>query len=453
MPPDAKLEAKYQRARELLSKSGDPASLAKGIRLAQEAAAAGHSEALYAMHYWLIDGQVLRRDKAKALDCLKRSARQGLGEAQNDLAVRCHYGIDLPLDVEQARYWYQLAADQGQLQAANNLGLMCLEGEGGPKDAKKAAKLFRFAGERGDGRGWFNLARMHGDGESLPLDLVAAGDYMRRGAELGWPGAEMSLGNYCLCVTSPPDYPEAAKWLQKAAEHGIEEASLYLALMAFYGLGQASDEKRALKEILLLAQKGLASAQYVAGTFYGQGRGLPQSQAESRKWLQKAENSGFSVSEALEGPLGFFEEAGAKAMAAASMEPPAGSPNPGQPPQALQSLSAESEKEPLAKSDWRRAPEGADPEDRRRHGLELLEKLSAGERPSPEAEEAALEAALGYIVSAAESGCAEASFDLYQIYAQGRFSVKKDQALAMRHLRRAADSGSPEARKIIEDIL
>jgi TPR repeat protein len=81
--------------------------------------------------------------------------------------------------------------------------------------------------------------------------------------------------------------------------------------------------------------------------------------------------------------------------------------------------------------------------------LELLEKLSKIERPSPEDEDAAL----GWIVSAAESGCAQASFDLYQIYALGRFSVKKDQALGLRHLRRAADSGHSEARRLIEAML
>ncbi len=97
----------------------------------------------------------------------------------------------------------------------------------------------------------------------------------------------------------PPDYVEAAKWVHKAAEQGLEEARMILSFL--YRSGQQISEakkwelKLAEQELKLTEQKAAqddAGAQFGLGRRYAEGQGVPRNHAEAMEWYLKAAERG-----------------------------------------------------------------------------------------------------------------------------------------------------------------
>ena len=79
-------------------------------------------------------------------------------------------------------------------------------------------------------------------------------------------------------------YPEAAKWLRRAAELGHAGAQNSLGVLHFSGLGVPQDYDEALKWIRRAADQGYAFAQRNVGYSYHTGKGVAQDYAEAEKW-------------------------------------------------------------------------------------------------------------------------------------------------------------------------
>lgn len=71
-----------------------------------------------------IQGELVSRDYAKALEWYKKSAYQGDAEAQYNLGYMYEIGIGVKADEDKAIEWYQKALRQGHADADKRLTIM-----------------------------------------------------------------------------------------------------------------------------------------------------------------------------------------------------------------------------------------------------------------------------------------------------------------------------------------
>ncbi len=77
-------------------------------------------------------------------------AEKGVAEAQYKLGMLYSMGIGVPLDLVQARQWWEKAAVQRHVSAQYYLGIMYSMGYGVPQDFVQAHKWYSLAGANGD---------------------------------------------------------------------------------------------------------------------------------------------------------------------------------------------------------------------------------------------------------------------------------------------------------------
>ena len=87
---------------------------------------------------------------AVSITDLRRSAENGIAQAQNNLGSRYLHGDGVPQDYAEAAKWYRMAAEQGHPFAQASFGLLNHNGQGIPKDDAEAAKWYRKAANQGN---------------------------------------------------------------------------------------------------------------------------------------------------------------------------------------------------------------------------------------------------------------------------------------------------------------
>jgi TPR repeat protein len=81
---------------------------------------------------------------------------------------------------------------------------------------------------------------------------------------------------------------EGLRWLRLAADAGVAEAQLQLAIRYERGLGLAQSDGDAAEWYQRAADQGLAGAQLFLGMLYRDGRGVPADLIAAHKWLNLA---------------------------------------------------------------------------------------------------------------------------------------------------------------------
>jgi hypothetical protein len=87
-------------------------------------------------------------------------------------------------------------------------------------------------------------------------------------------------------------FAEVFDWYQKAAEQGLAQAQLNLAVLYLDGKGVESDPTVAARWLLKAAQQGLIEAQYDLGLLYEFGRGVAADREVAVAWYKKAAAQG-----------------------------------------------------------------------------------------------------------------------------------------------------------------
>ena len=116
-------------------------------------------------------------------------AERGDADAQFNLAQAYKLGRGVPLDLAQARNWYERAARQGHAQAEANLGLLLFQNE----QREEAVPWLQRAADRGDPRAQYVLGTAHFNGDLVERDWPRAYALMRRAADQGLPQATASI--------------------------------------------------------------------------------------------------------------------------------------------------------------------------------------------------------------------------------------------------------------------
>ena len=90
------------------------------------------------------------QDDAKAVEWLRKAAKQGHADAQSNLGWMYQEGRGVSQSDTEAVKWYRKAAKQGHADAQFNLGWMYQKGRGVSQSDTMAAKWYRKAAEQGD---------------------------------------------------------------------------------------------------------------------------------------------------------------------------------------------------------------------------------------------------------------------------------------------------------------
>ena len=128
---------------------GDYESAHATLQPLAEQGVAGAQQKIGAMYH---HGYYVSQDQSRAVEWMKRAARQQDAKALNDLGVFYHEGNGVPKSFETAAMLYYHAADQGHCVAQLNIGGLFFNGDGVEQDDEQASHWFSRASKCGDAR-------------------------------------------------------------------------------------------------------------------------------------------------------------------------------------------------------------------------------------------------------------------------------------------------------------
>jgi TPR repeat protein len=144
---------------------------------------------VYSCHY----GQKPTESKCK-LQELAIHAALGDADAQYDLGVEFHRGVDIAQDYSKAAVMWRLASNGGVIPAFNNLGYLTYYGKGVKQDYAEGVRLWRVAAEKGFAEAQVHLADAYSDGRYLKQDYVESYAWSLTGKHFGAQIEDTELG-------------------------------------------------------------------------------------------------------------------------------------------------------------------------------------------------------------------------------------------------------------------
>ena len=109
------------------------------------------------------------------------NAALGDAEAQYDLGVEFHRGVNLTRDYSKAAAMWRLAGNGGIVAAFNNLGHLTYYGRGVKQDYAEGVRLWRIAAEKGFAESQVHLGDAFSDGRYLKRDYIEAYAWAKAG--------------------------------------------------------------------------------------------------------------------------------------------------------------------------------------------------------------------------------------------------------------------------------
>ena len=298
------------------------------------AADQGDAQAQYDMGRMYEEGQGVKQDSTKAMQCYLKAAEQGHAKAQYELGLMYSKLPPNKKNEEEAIKWIQLAmegfrqaAENGDAESQCRLGEIydMAKSESQNKRIKTVATaLGLYSGERDikwleeESARWFQMAtegfRQAAEQGNLKAQFELGGIYcwfmggreneekglqwFQKAAEHGLVDAQHELGymySTGWCVAEP-NIEEALKWYTRAAEqdHLLAQTFLAKTYAGCDGLIEPRYEE-ALKWYLKIAERGDATAQHNIGVMYAKGMGIAQKIPEAQKWLKTAALQGNEI--------------------------------------------------------------------------------------------------------------------------------------------------------------
>jgi TPR repeat protein len=158
----------------------------------------GDPRAEYNLGLMYANGNGVHQSTPKAKQWFEKSAHQGYGAAQYNVAK--FYQLEAQNDpalYEKAKEWYEKATKAGVVQALNNLAILYMNGQGVDKDEQKAFTLFLEGANQQDHAAEFNVALLYGWGEKITHDKMKAYTYLKRALKAGKSQASGYLDKLC----------------------------------------------------------------------------------------------------------------------------------------------------------------------------------------------------------------------------------------------------------------
>jgi len=172
-------------------------------------AAAGHAPSQAYVAYLYYSGrQGLARDLNAAAYWFGEAAKQGVPEAQYNLAAMHYSGEGVANSEAEAVRWFQAAAEQGHARAQFQMGSIMQQGYlGSAPDARQAAYWYEQAGTQGHAEAQYRLGNLQRQGAGIPRDAERARYWLGLAAAQGHAEAQQALEDLRsepLVATTPP---------------------------------------------------------------------------------------------------------------------------------------------------------------------------------------------------------------------------------------------------------
>jgi len=260
---DGDLDAKY--ALGLAHLNGEM-GLTRDLDVAKkwlfEAAEGGNCSAQYKLGTFFLEGKGPDNNPQEAVKWLKMAAEQNEKAAMYQLGVCYEGGVGVEQDFEEAALQFAMAAKQEDLQSLMKLANAYIAGRGVPKDMNKAVDHLRKPARKGVVEAQFVLGYIlinaDTEFEGVKGNISEGLDSMEQAAEAEFPNAQHYLG-WCYldghCVEQ--NSAKATEWFQKAAlaGHGPSQLELYKLFSQGEGL-----EKEARRWLERAAENGVEDA-------------------------------------------------------------------------------------------------------------------------------------------------------------------------------------------------
>jgi localization factor PodJL len=155
--------------------------------------------------------------------------------------------------------------------------------------------ILRAAVLKGDPTAAFEVGVRFAEGKGVAPNYDEAAKWLDRAAQAGVVPAIFRLGTfYEKGLSVKKDVDIARHYYMQAAERGNAKAMHNLAVLDADGGGKGADYKGAAQWFRKAADRGIADSQYNLGILYARGIGVDQNLAESFKWFSLAAAQGDS---------------------------------------------------------------------------------------------------------------------------------------------------------------
>lgn len=222
--------------------------------------------------------------------------RAKLGDPASQTLVAEIYanGLGIPRNMEEATFWYEVAAEGGDTAAQLKYALLLLEGRFVDKDRDRARDLMKASADGGNSSAQFNYGQMLISDQPGNLGVVRALPYMQQAAENGIADAQFALAQiYAYGVgLDAADPVEARHWMLKAAQSGFDTAQLDLAVWLIDGVGGDTDYETGFAWMRRAANSGNVMAQNRISHLYIHAIGTRPDPIEAAKWYILSRRAG-----------------------------------------------------------------------------------------------------------------------------------------------------------------
>ncbi|MCC0021278.1 MAG: sel1 repeat family protein [Nitratireductor sp.] len=269
--------------------SGAPASISNRMAPTDEEAAAGPppdpAYGAYQRGYYLTAFQL----------ALPR-AQMGDPAAQTLIAELYDKGLGIPRDGKEATQWFGIAAKSGDTEAQFAYAVKLLEGRYVKADPEEARRLMKVAADHGHPTAAYNYGQMVLDRRPTTEGAREALKYFELAAEKELPDAYFALAQLYEAgiVSGYPEIGKAHSWLLKAAQAGIDNAQVELAIWLLNGKGTEKDPKQAFQWMRQAAMRGNVVAQSRLARMFAEGIGVQRDRIEAAKWHIVARRAGLT---------------------------------------------------------------------------------------------------------------------------------------------------------------
>jgi TPR repeat protein len=202
----------------------------------------------------------IRGDYGGALDVIKEAAEAGNAKALNILGAAYEEGRGVEVDRPRAIALFEQAAKAGEVRARYNLGTIYAFGSGEiPMDRDQAKREFRLAASAGYAPAMTALGQLRET--ATPPDHDAAADWYEKADDKGDVVATANLAHaYVTGQGRPENWSEARVLYTEAAERGYPRAYNDLGVMHQKGYGVHADVLTAFTYFLVSVERGYAKA-------------------------------------------------------------------------------------------------------------------------------------------------------------------------------------------------
>eukprot|EP01047_Picozoa_sp_COSAG01_P021570 COSAG01_NODE_1255_length_11040_cov_67.549584_9_plen_385_part_00 len=289
-------------------RGGDSQGVLSGLGVLRRATEAGSAEAAYELGRFFEtehDGRAARSaEDDSAAKYYQLGADLGHAPSQSALAQMYDTGLGgLPKDGAKAMLYHYFASTGGSVSSLMALGYKHMHGIGVPKSCDTAFSYYNPAAEKviaeaqkPEGMSRFERVRLSEVGEERSggredEEIIEYYDYA---ASKGETRAQLAMGqlNYWGARGLTQNFPQAARWFEKAAAGGDPHAMSMLGHMYASGLAVEQSNETALEWFTKAQELDFAGAANGLGFLHMHGMGVPQDYEKALEYFVSASERG-----------------------------------------------------------------------------------------------------------------------------------------------------------------